>query len=960
MKTNTLLFAKGVALLFLLAIFSNIAQAQSFKWAKSGVSQGYDYGNAITSDDSGNVYVTGQLEFRCDFGGGVAYTTAGKHDILLGKYATDGTLKWVKRAGGVGGDVGWGIGVDRVGNIYSTGEFEGTAGWGPGDSMTVWGSNDIYLTKHSNSGQLIWAKKFGYTSDDKARALVVDRDGNIYLTGYFSGTARFGSINVTSSGNNDVFIAKIDSAGDPQWVRKGGGSREDRGRGVALDRQGNVFITGTFTQSANFSGTTLNSQGKNSLFVTKYDNNGNFQWAKGAGTCCDTTRGNAISVDLNGDAYIAGYFKDNTTIGSNSFTAFGSSDIFVAKYNGSNGNVIWSKQAGGPYEDLAFACAFDTVKNQLYVTGQVDDHGNFGSIYVGSAGNRDVVIAAYDANGTELWARPGGGNQRDAGQAITYDTLGNIYTTGFFNDTASFGTTVLQGYPLADFFVAKMAPPLSSQPTTNASAVTASLANCNNIQLNFTAGNGTRRIVIAKAGSTVNVLPVDGNYYTASNTFGAGTDLGSGNFVVYDGTGTSVTISGVTTGTNYYFGVFEYNGVGFGSNYLLPSFGTTNFISTGFSITASVFQNTICNGASTLLHSSPNATSYSWSPANGLSSLTDSVVSAAPTSTTIYTVTASNGSGCTASQTLTITVNQLPTVTLSSPATVCDNSAPVTLTTGSPSGGTYSGTGVSAGAFNPATAGIGTTTLTYSYTNVNNCTASATAPISVIAGPAVTHAALNPICQGASLFTLTGGSPAGGVYSGTGVINGKFNPSVTGPGTHTITYTYTSGGCSASINTSIVVNPTPTVSLATFAPACITSSPITLSGGSPAGGNYSGSQVSSGVFNPQSAGVGTHLITYSYIDGNGCLNSASSNITVNSIPVVTLASISPVCVNASPVTLTGGSPAGGTYSGTGVSGGIFNPSIPGTGKTSITYTYSSASGCQSSASTNVTVSAIPT
>jgi len=960
MKTNTLLFAKGVALLFLLAIFSNIAQAQSFKWAKSGVSQGYDYGNAITSDDSGNVYVTGQLEFRCDFGGGVAYTTAGKHDILLGKYATDGTLKWVKRAGGVGGDVGWGIGVDRVGNIYSTGEFEGTAGWGPGDSMTVWGSNDIYLTKHSNSGQLIWAKKFGYTSDDKARALVVDRDGNIYLTGYFSGTARFGSINVTSSGNNDVFIAKIDSAGDPQWVRKGGGSREDRGRGVALDRQGNVFITGTFTQSANFSGTTLNSLGKNSLFVTKYDNNGNFQWAKGAGTCCDTTRGNAISVDLNGDAYIAGYFKDNTTIGSNSFTAFGSSDIFVAKYNGSNGNVIWSKQAGGPYEDLAFACAFDTVKNQLYVTGQVDDHGNFGSIYVGSAGNRDVVIAAYDANGTELWARPGGGNQRDAGQAITYDTLGNIYTTGFFNDTASFGTTVLQGYPLADFFVAKMAPPLSSQPTTNASAVTASLANCNNIQLNFTAGNGTRRIVIAKAGSTVNVLPVDGNYYTASNTFGAGTDLGSGNFVVYDGTGTSVTISGVTTGTNYYFGVFEYNGVGFGSNYLLPSFGTTNFISTGFSITASVFQNTICNGASTLLHSSPNATSYSWSPANGLSSLTDSVVSAAPTSTTIYTVTASNGSGCTASQTLTITVNQLPTVTLSSPATVCDNSAPVTLTTGSPSGGTYSGTGVSAGAFNPATAGIGTTTLTYSYTNVNNCTASATAPISVIAGPAVTHAALNPICQGASLFTLTGGSPAGGVYSGTGVINGKFNPSVTGPGTHTITYTYTSGGCSASINTSIVVNPTPTVSLATFAPACITSSPITLSGGSPAGGNYSGSQVSSGVFNPQSAGVGTHLITYSYIDGNGCLNSASSNITVNSIPVVTLASISPVCVNASPVTLTGGSPAGGTYSGTGVSGGIFNPSIPGTGKTSITYTYSSASGCQSSASTNVTVSAIPT
>lgn len=955
MKTNTLLFAKGVAFLFLLAIFSNIAKAQSFKWAKSGVSEGYDYGNAITSDDTGNVYVTGQLEFRCDFGGGTAYTVAGKHDILLGKYGPDGTLKWIRRAGGVGGDVGWGIGVDRIGNVYSTGEFELTAGWGPGDSLTTSGSNDIYLTKHSNAGNLIWVKKYGWTGDDKSRALTVDRDGNSYVTGYFSGTARFGTINVTSSGNNDVYIAKIDSAGEPLWVRKGGGTREDRGRSVVLDRQGNVFITGTFTQSATFNSTTLNSLGKNSLFVAKYDNNGNFLWAKGAGTCCDTTRGNAVSVDANGDVYIAGYFKDNTTIGSNSFTSFGASDIFVAKYDGVNGDVLWSKQAGGPYDDIGFACTFDTVKNQLYVAGQIDDHGYFGTIYVGAAGNRDVVIAAYDPSGTEIWARPGGGNQRDAGQAITCDTLNNIYTTGFFNDTASFGTTILQGYPKADFFVAKMAPPLSSQPSTNASAVTASLVNCNNIQLNFTAGNGTRRIVIAKAGSTVNVLPVDGNYYTASNTFGAGTDLGSGNFVVYDGTGTTATITGVTSGTNYYFGVFEYNGVGFGSNYLLPSFGTTNFISSGFSITASVFQNTICNGTSTLLHSSPNATSYSWSPANGLSSLTDSVVSAAPTSTMTYTVTASNGSGCTASQTLTIIVNQLPTVTFSSPATVCDNSAPVTLTTGSPSGGTYSGTGVSAGAFNPATAGIGTTTLTYSYTNVNNCTASATAPISVIAGPAVTHSAFNPICQGASLLTLTGGSPSGGVYSGTGVSSGKFNPSIAGPGTHTITYTYTSGGCSASVNTAIVVNPTPTVSLTLPTSVCVNASPITLTGGSPAGGIYGGTGVSGGAFNPTTAGTGTKTITYSYSSVEGCTANTSTQIIVNALPAVTLANFQSVCNSSSPITLSGGSPAGGVFTGNGITNGIFNPSTVGIGNTTVTYTYSDANGCVGTATNTISV-----
>jgi hypothetical protein len=961
MKTLKLLFTKGKALLYLLVIISNVTNAQSFKWAKSGVSEGYDYGNAITSDDSGNVYVTGQLEFRCDFGGGIRHTTAGKHDILLGKYGSDGTLKWMKRAGGIGGDVGWGIGVDRVGNIYSTGEFEGTAGWAAGDSMTVYGSNDIFLTKHTNSGNLIWAKKFGWTSDDKSRAMAVDKDGNCYVTGYFSSTARFGSINVTSSGNNDAFIAKIDSKGDPVWVRKGGGTREDRGRGVVLDRQGNVFITGTFTQSATFSSTTLNSFGKNSLFVAKYDNNGNFQWAKGAGTCCDTTRGNAISVDASGDVYIAGYFKDNTTIGSNSFTAFGSSDIFVAKYDGGNGSVIWSKQAGGPYEDIGFACTFDTVKNQLYVAGQVDDHGNFGSIYVGAAGNRDVVIAAYDASGTELWARPGGGNQRDAGQAITYDTLGNIYTTGFFNDTANFGTTVLQGYPLADFFVAKMAPPLSTQPSTNASGVTASLANCNNIQLNFTAGNGTRRLVIAKASSAVNVLPVDGNYYTASSAFGSGTDLGSGNFVVYDGTGTSVTITGVTSGTTYHFGVFEYNGVGFASNYLLPSFGTTNFTPSGFSINASANQTTFCNGGSTTLRASPGAATYTWSPSNGLSSITDSVITATPTSTITYTVTATNGSGCTSSRTITLTVNQPPTVTFSSPAAVCSNTAAFVLTTGSPAGGTYSGTGVSGNTFNPSTAGVGTTNLTYNYTDAGGCSGSANSSIVVNAIPTVTLSTFNSICQSASLLTLTGGSPAGGTYSGTGVSSGKFNAANAGAGTHTITYSYTNGsGCTNTATSTITVNPTPTVTLAALAPACINSSPITLSGGSPAGGTYSGTQVSGGVFNPQSAGAGTYLITYSYTDGNGCLSSASSNITVTTTPNVTASALSPVCVNASPITLSNGSPAGGTYSGTGVSSGVFTPSIAGTGTTSITYTYNDGNGCSGTASTNITVNALPT
>jgi hypothetical protein len=959
MKTNTFFHVKGILFLLLTAIFSNIANAQSYKWARQGSSEGFEYGNAMIADDSGNVYVTGQLEFTTTFDNGIHLNSNGKHDILLGKYGSDGSLKWVHHAGGVSGDVGWGIGLDRTGNVYHIGEFEYTCGFEAGDSITVYGSNDIYLSKYSNDGHFIWAENFGGSSDDKGKAIAVDANGNSYITGYFSSTGHFGSTNLNSNSNsNDVFIAKVNSAGTVLWAKKGGGSKEDRGRGIVLDGQGNVYITGTITQSATFNTTTINVQGTNSLFVAKYDTNGVFKWVRGSGACCDTTRGNAITVDNSGNVYVAGYFKDNTTIGGNSFTSLGSADIIVAKYDPS-GNVQWVKQAGGPYEDMAYACVFDRNKNQLYVTGQIDDHGNFGSIYFGSAGNRDVFVAGYDESGNELFARPAGSNQRDVGQAITYDTLGNIYVSGFFNDTANFGSSQVQGYPLADFFVAKMAPALATQPTTNASSLTAALANCNNVQLNFASGNGTRRIVVAKAGSTVNGLPVDANYYTASSVFGQGSDLGSGSFVVYDGTGISAVVSGINSGTTYYFAVFEYNGVGYASNYILPNFPTTSFVSNGFSVTASSAIPSICTGGSTTLCAS-TATTYSWSPSNGLSSTNDSVVTASPASTTTYTVTATNGGGCTATSTITVSVSAPPTVTFTAPAAICENSSPVSLTGGSPAGGTYSGSGISGNSYDPTVNGVGTFNLTYSYTDANSCAGSANASITVNARPNVTIGTLGNVCASATNIQLTSGSPSGGTYSGNGVTGTRFNASVAGPGNQTITYSYTaSNGCSNTASTTVLVNANPNVTLNAFTPACVNASPITLSGGSPAGGTFTGTQVSAGVFNPQTAGVGNFLITYSYTDGNGCLASASSSMTVTALPSVTIVPMAAICQNASAITLNGGSPAGGSYSGTGVTNGNFDPIVAGTGTKTITYTYSDQNGCTNSASTSITVNAAP-
>jgi len=157
---------------------------------------------------------------------------------------------------------------------------------------------------------------------------------------------------------------------------------------------------------------------------------------------------------------------------------------------------------------------------------------------------------------------------------------------------------------------------------------------------------------------------------------------------------------------------------------------------------------------------------------------------------------------------VTITINANPTgVTFATLSDICENASNYTLVEGSPAGGVYSGTGVAAGVFNPTTAGPGQTTLTYTYTDGNNCSADATQTISVDAAPTVNLAAFSTVCVYNPSMALTGGTPSGGTYSGSGVTGGNFDPATAGNGTHTITYTYTDGNnCEGSATNTITVD----------------------------------------------------------------------------------------------------------------------------------------------------------
>lgn len=511
----------------------------------------------------------------------------------------------------------------------------------------------------------------------------------------------------------------------------------------------------------------------------------------------------------------------------------------------------------------------------------------------------------------------------------------------------------------AMFFVPSLACALAAEPLFPTFSISATAGACNEIDLSLIPGDGSRRLIIANAGAPVSAFPVDGTNYTGGSIYGTGTNLGNGNYVVYNGSGSTTTISGLDGGTEYYFASFEFNGTGPNSNYLLTGYPEASDIAPGISMTVLSSTGDICQGDSVQLQAS-GALTYTWTPSTGLSGTTGSTVIAAPASTTTYTVTGIDGSGCQDSKTLTIIVNALPLVTLSSFQSICINEGVYTLSGGNPAGGTYFGTGVSSGILDPVVAGPGNTEIFYTYTDIHGCIDTASRNIQIKNSPNVTLSSFSGVCIDATPFALTGGSPVGGDYSGTAVNgNGFFNPATAGVGSFTITYIYSANGCSDTATSPLTVNALPVVAFSNLSSTCLNTPAFTLTGGTPAGGTYSGTAVSGNEFTPATAGVGTYVITYNYTNANGCSASDTSAIHVNGLPTVTFSALPTVCQNTGPVALTQGSPVGGTYSGSGVGGSTFYTGIAGAGTHNLVYTYRDANNCSNSASQSIIVNPIP-
>jgi len=432
---------------------------------------GVDVGLGIAVDSAGNAYVTGYAEsleatFPVKVGPDLTHNGGGA-DVFVAKVNPAGTaLVYAGYIGGNGNDQGWAIAVDSAGNAYVTGfttSAEATFPVTVGPYLTHNGYYDAFVAKVNAAGTaLVYCGYIGGSGFDAGTGIAVDSAGNAYVTGYTDSTEASFPVTVGpdltyNGGVYDAFVAKVNPAGTA-LVYAGyiGGSREDVGRGIAVDSVGNAYVTGyTSSDQTSFPvtvGPNLTHKGDFDAFVAKVNPAGTALVYAGyiGGSQEDVAYG--IAVDSVGNAYVTGYTNSTEAtfpvLGGPDLTFNGRFDAFVAKVNAAGTALVYAGYIGGNQDDLGTGIAVDSVGN-AYVTGiTFSTEATFpvlgGPDLTFNGGTWDAFVAKVNAAGTALvYAGYIGGSGNDQATGIAVDSAGNAYVTGYTSsDPASFPVTV--------------------------------------------------------------------------------------------------------------------------------------------------------------------------------------------------------------------------------------------------------------------------------------------------------------------------------------------------------------------------------------------------------------------------------------------------------------------------------------------------------------------------------------
>ena len=378
----------------------NCISAQDFIWSKNITGSKNLLPRGIVTDSDNNTYITGTFKTTNTFDD-VQITSNGHFDIFLAKYSSKGELQWAINNGGTKEDVPWDIFIDSSNMIYIVGGLSDSA---------------IFISSNGNNSDTI------YTSSDK-------RDG---------------------------YIAKYNSSGELQWVKNIlWGAGENLVMGVAVSNN-SILITGEFSDTAYTLNDTLIAKGKTDLFYAKYNIDGAPEWINHIECSSEDSRlKGGVHIISDTGLVVGGFFYDTLTVGGETLISKGSSDIVLIQAY-LNGNQGWIRQAGGVGLDRCNDMVLDK-NNMIYITGRIAETAQFDSLASGdnlgnplvSNGGDDIFIACYSSTGNLQWNKNVGGSYSDIAYGLDVaDT--NVFITGFFTEQAIFGEDTLNSKTLSD------------------------------------------------------------------------------------------------------------------------------------------------------------------------------------------------------------------------------------------------------------------------------------------------------------------------------------------------------------------------------------------------------------------------------------------------------------------------------------------------------------------------------
>lgn len=366
-------------------------------------------------------------------------------------FGTPGQSLWVNQLGGSGEDFGRGLTTDGDGNIIAVGSFIGTLQVGS-QELTSAGGGDIYVIKMSSlTGDVIWAKRFGGTSNESAQHVATDAANNIYVVGSFSGPVNFGDGPVPFGGNSDALLLKLTPGGDYGWSRSFGGMDYDSASDIAV-KESTIAIAGTFRLSMTVNGTTYTSVGQSDAFVATLTTGGAHRWARSiGGNSLDFAF--AVEIDSTGDVLAAGRFVNTVNFGGGAVTSAGGADAYLAKYAGSDGAYRFAKTLGSTGADQVASIGVDASDN-IFLVGSFTGTVSFGGATPLTATTfDDIFVAKYTLAGAHLWSKGFGSTDSDLANGATVNAGGDVAIVGRFCGTISFGGDMLSSANECDMAV---------------------------------------------------------------------------------------------------------------------------------------------------------------------------------------------------------------------------------------------------------------------------------------------------------------------------------------------------------------------------------------------------------------------------------------------------------------------------------------------------------------------------